>query len=228
MAMLSNQRTRSITLKMMPLLWLFLSIHAYSQPFDELIEHCAPRVHPTTLKALIRTESNGHFYAIADAGPAHLPWRIRKNQVRSFFPSTLEKAEKLAEQLIEEGHIIAVGLTQISSRNLKQFGFTLKQALDPCLNLHLGEKVLANFYANALKKYKSPDQALLAAISAYNTGNFRDGFDNGYVGTFIAHATAPKGAGSIQRLAKTTLVTAKKRNNKRLFEAKLASIEADF
>jgi type IV secretion system protein VirB1 len=213
------------------LLWFLLST-CQATELGLLMENCAPRVHPTTLKALIRTESKGSLYAIADAGPAHLPWRIRKHQVRSFFPKTLEKAEKLADELIGKGHIVAVGLTQISSRNLEKFGFTLKQALDPCVNLYLSEKILANFYKRALKQYKSQDQALLAAISAYNTGNFYDGFSNGYVMSFIAHASEMVGQKKRSLAQFSSSINKPKisrgHKNEKLFEAKLASIEADF
>jgi type IV secretion system protein VirB1 len=152
----------------------------------ELMSRCAPTVHPTTLSAIIRTESGGNKYALADAGPGHLPWRIRKNMVRSFYPQTLQDAAGIARGLIDKGHIVAIGLTQLSSRNLKRLGLTVEEVLEPCTNLRSGGQILTEFYMNALKKYQEPNQALLAAISAYNTGNFQNGFSNGYVKTVLS------------------------------------------
>jgi type IV secretion system protein VirB1 len=151
-----------------------------------LMSRCAPTIHPTTLSAIIRTESGGNKYALADAGPRHLPWRIRKNMVRSFYPKTPQDAASIAKNLINKGHIVAIGLTQLSSRNLKKLGLTVEEVLDPCTNLRSGGQILTEFYTHALKKYSEPNQALLAAISAYNTGNFQNGFSNGYVKTVLS------------------------------------------
>ncbi|RWA57417.1 hypothetical protein AU476_40845 [Cupriavidus sp. UYMSc13B] len=101
--------------------------------------------------------------------------------LRSFNPSTLEEATIIARGLIQQGHWVGLGLTQLASRHLPKLGLSIEQALDPCTNLREGGRVLVNFYIDAMKKYQNPQDALYAAISAYNTGNFGAGFSNGYV-----------------------------------------------
>lgn len=220
---------------------LFLTLEtASASELVEMMPRCAPDVHPTTLSALIRTESGGNKYALADAGPGHLPWRIRKNMVRSFYPGTQEEAANIANDLISKGHIVAIGLTQVSSRNLKRLGLTVNQVLDPCTNLRSGGQILTEFYEGALKKYRSSEQALLAAISAYNTGNFQNGFTNGYVNTVItaSRQKVPElksGSGrrsaGIQYAAESgnsvAIASVPKSRQSLLLEAKLASIEVE-
>lgn len=218
---------------------LFLMLEtASANELVEMMPRCAPEVHPTTLSALIRTESGGNKYALADAGPGHLPWRIRKNMVRSFYPATQDEAANIANALISKGHIVAIGLTQVSSRNLKRLGLTVEKVLDPCTNLRSGGQILTEFYEGALKKYGNSEQALLAAISAYNTGNFQDGFTNGYVKTVITASgqkvpelkSGGRRESQIQYAVGNNNVTVTeipKSRQSLLLEAKLASIEVE-
>ncbi|MFC6523146.1 lytic transglycosylase domain-containing protein [Undibacterium arcticum] len=154
---------------------------ALADDMDALMQRCAPQVHPKTLSAIVHTESRGRAFVISDDGPMGLPWAERKLMLRSYDPSTKDEAANLVESLTAQGHMVGIGLTQLSSRHLKRFGISVQTALEPCDNLRMGAQVLTEFYAEALKKYKNPEQALLAAISAYNTGNFENGFGNGYV-----------------------------------------------
>jgi len=148
---------------------------------DTLIVACAPQVHPVTMSKLIRVESSGNLYAVSDDGPANLPWSERKRMLRSFNPATKDEAVRIADHLRDAGHLFGLGPSQVSSRNLKPFGVTVEDALDLCTNLRIGSQILTAFYLKALKQYPDPNQAVLAAISAYNTGNYVDGFYNGYV-----------------------------------------------
>src|SRR5699024_1664981 len=59
---------------------------------------------------------------------------------------------------------------------------------DPCTNLKAAQTVLSECYGRALKRYSDPQQAVRAALSCYNTGNFDRGFSNGYVGKVLAEA----------------------------------------
>ncbi len=49
-----------------------------------------------------------------------------------------------------------------------------------------GAALFRDFYARAVKRYGYGQRALLAAVSAYNTGNFQAGFKNGYVARVVA------------------------------------------
>lgn len=155
-----------------------------------LVQQCAPGVGPVTMQAIIKTESAGHVFALADAGPAHLPWSQRKSMVRSFYPATVDDAEKTVNALVAKGHIVAIGLTQVNVKNLPSLGYTVRQVLDPCTNIAAGAKILSNFYASALKRLGTGDkqQALLAAISAYWSGDFQRGFTGGYVQQVVKNA----------------------------------------
>jgi type IV secretion system protein VirB1 len=149
---------------------------------EALLQACAPTVHPATMARIVYVESRGRPFAIADGGPTGLPWSIRQHLVKSHFPETKAEAEALANRLIDAGHVIGVGLAQVSSRNLASRGLTVADALEPCLNLRAGGEILTEFYAAALARHPGdPQRALIAAISAYNTGDFIAGVLNGYV-----------------------------------------------
>ncbi|CCD29351.1 Putative Lytic transglycosylase-like, catalytic precursor [Candidatus Glomeribacter gigasporarum BEG34] len=168
---------------------LFLTLEiARAENLSHLMLQCAPSVHPITLGALIRTESGGYPYALSDDGPQHLPWQARKNLLRSFYPKTLKEATDIAKMLIHNGHFVGIGLTQVNSQHLSRLGLTVEQLLDPCTNLRAGVWILTHFYIKALRQYKNPQSALLAAISAFNTGDFKSGFANGYVQKVMINA----------------------------------------
>ncbi|KVV07305.1 hypothetical protein WK77_16060 [Burkholderia ubonensis] len=147
---------------------------------------CAPLVHPITMSKIVKVESKWRQYALADAGPKGLPWKgVREKMVRSYFPATADEAEQIATRLIAANHIVAIGLSQVSSENLRRFGLSVRQVLDPCTNLRTGSTILTEFYLKARKTIPDSNRAILAAISAYNTGNFTSGFSNGYVKSVV-------------------------------------------
>ena len=73
---------------------------------------------------------------------------------------------------------------QVNSRNLQALGIAVFQAFDPCTNIRAGATILSADYADA-SRLRGPGQAALqAALSAYNTGDFYRGFENGYVARY--------------------------------------------
>jgi type IV secretion system protein VirB1 len=203
----------------------------------QLISRCAPKVDADTMGALVRTESSGHVFVLSDSGPRSLPWRERKHLVRSFYPGSAQEAATIASELINQGHLVDIGLTQINSQNLAGLGVSVEQLFDPCTNIATGAKLLRALYDRALRsgRFRSADQALGAAVSAYNTGNFSDGFANGYVAKVLANMTsgAPRlwatraptrgqqaGSASSQRVTKTRGVDA-------ALKARTASMEVE-
>jgi type IV secretion system protein VirB1 len=166
--------------------------HAADSDMASLMSRCAPKVHIETLGAIVRTESSGHTFVLSDDGPRDLPWEKRKNMVRSLYPSTAAEASALARSLIDSGHLVGIGLTQVSSQHLARFGVSVEQLLDPCTNLAVGGRILSDLFGKAKASPKYPDEqlALGAAISAFNTGNFEDGFANGYVRKVLINAGA--------------------------------------
>ncbi|MFX1767985.1 lytic transglycosylase domain-containing protein [Paraburkholderia sp. A1RI-2L] len=153
-----------------------------------LLAQCAPNVHWSTMSAIVKVESSGKAYALADAGPLDVPYSVRKNMVHSYFPASLDEAAQLARNLIADGHTVSLGLAQVNDRNLDRYGLTIEQVLDPCTNLATGAKILTGFYQKAARQYGEGQHALEAAISAYNSGSFERGVSNGYVGQVYAAA----------------------------------------
>lgn len=212
---------------------LFSSASVRAEDLTELMLKCAPNVHPITLRAIVKTESSGRMYVLLDNGPKDLPFSVRKTMLRTIYPDNAQEAASIANNLIAQGHLVDIGLTQINSRNLPGLGLTVEQALDPCVNLHAGGVILTNFYTNASKQYKDQQSALLAAISAYNTGDFERGFTNGYVNTVVKNAGAsvpelltagPRSAGT-GRVAK---IGVRRGQASGLLEAKFSELEVDF
>jgi len=140
---------------------------------------CAPNIHPVTLDALIRHESGARQYAIGVN---------RKGKALPQQPHNLEAASQAAEKLIAEGIDFDAGLGQINVRNWDWLGLTSTTVFDPCRNLAAAQTVLSDCYARALNSHRDQQQALRAALSCYNTGNFHRGLANGYVGKVLAQA----------------------------------------
>jgi len=137
---------------------------------DTLFHSCTPNIGVTTMAAIVKTESGGN------------PWSIGDNTITlRAKPRSKEEAITKANELIAQGHNIDLGLAQINSNNLKWLGLTVEQVFDPCTNLKAGAKILADAYQRAVTTHGPGQSALLAALSAYNTGSLTKGFSNGYV-----------------------------------------------
>lgn len=158
---------------------------------DELLKRCAPNVHPETMRAVLSTESRGNVLAVADAGPVALPWSQRKSMVRSHYPATTGEAVALVQDLLARGHTVSLGLAQINDRNLARLGLTVQDVFEPCVNVAAGASILSAFYASAVKEYGSGPRALRAALSAYNSGSFVRGEQDGYVDLVFQQAGKP-------------------------------------
>lgn len=142
-----------------------------------LVAACAPFVASPTMIAIIGHESAGN------------PWALGVNgQQRFVKPVDYPSAVAEAKRLIAQGASIDMGLMQINSRTMVTLGLTVEQVYEPCANVYAGGVVLTRNYVNASKKFGDPQAALLAALSAYNTGNFQSGFKNGYVDRILKQA----------------------------------------
>ncbi len=144
-------------------------------PSFEQMQQCAPNVAPETIAAIIQVESGGNQFALGVNGPV-------RNRPR---PQTVQEAASLARFFIRKGYSVDLGLMQINSRNLPGLGYTIEQILDPCNNLQAGSRILSRGYSGAVKRYGEGQEALRAALSAYNTGNYQRGFRNGYVAKYF-------------------------------------------
>ena len=156
-----------------------------------MLTRCAPSVHPETMAAVVSAESSGHKYAIADAGPRHLPWSQRKSMVRSFYFGSVGDAVGKANSLIAAGHTVSLGPAQINDRNLARLGLTVESVFDPCTNIAAGGRILTEFYERAAKEFGPGPRALRAALSAYNSGDWLRGERDGYVDRVARHVGRP-------------------------------------
>ncbi len=135
---------------------------------------CGSSVDPSTLQAIMRVESGGRPFAInVNAAPAKPPPA-----------ATATEAAAEAQAWIARGYSVDLGLMQVNSRNLPSLGFTVAEMFDPCANIQAGASILTADYLAASSGRPNPQDALKAALSAYNTGSFERGFYNGYVAKY--------------------------------------------
>ncbi|RKE23895.1 type IV secretion system protein VirB1 [Paraburkholderia sp. BL23I1N1] len=140
--------------------------------FNALAQQCAPDVHPTTLQAVVRTESGFNPYAIGVVG-GHLARQ----------PRDRAEAVATAKALDTQGINFSMGLGQVNRKNLARYGLTYDTVFDLCANLRAGADILRSCYTRASATMGAGDQALRAAISCYYSGNFTRGFAVDFNGT---------------------------------------------
>jgi type IV secretion system protein VirB1 len=133
---------------------------------SDLVRRCAPSVSPNTMLAIMRTES--HFDTLAMHVNADL--KLRRA------PKTPAGAIGWSRWLIDRGYSVDMGLMQINSRNLARLQMSVADAFEPCQNIHGSSLILVEQYRRAAQVHATSKDALLAAISAYNTGTFVQGF----------------------------------------------------
>jgi type IV secretion system protein VirB1 len=159
----------------------------------EALLACAINVSPVTLKAIVDVESAGN------------PLALNVNRISGPQPQAASVAEAVsdAESYIAQGYSVDIGLMQVNSRNLAALGFTIQQMLDPCTNVQGGARILTAYYAQAVSMFGEGQDALRAALSAYNTGSFYRGFKNGYVARYYGRSGVPAFAGDIRQAIAT-------------------------
>ena len=122
---------------------------------------CGPWVAPATTLSVIQVESGGQVYAVHD-----------NTGKRSFTPATLQEAEALAGTLIHARHRVDLGLMQISYEAwLKPAQVRLDQAFDACTNIALGTTLLSAAFARESLTSRTQPEALMRALSVYNSGD---------------------------------------------------------
>lgn len=129
----------------------------------QLIATCAPLIHPDTAFAVMSEESKFNRFAIG----------VVDGYIKQ--PNDLQTALQAVKELEKEGKNYSVGLMQINQSNFARYGVSVKQMFDPCSNLRVAEKILADCY----EKGKSVNNAL----SCYYSGNFTRGYKKNFRGT---------------------------------------------
>ncbi len=144
-------------------------------PSIDMLQQYAHSVAPETIAAIVQVESGGNKYALGVNGPV-------KGRIR---PTSVKEAAAEARYWISKGYSVDLGLMQINSRNLRGLAITIEEAFDPVVNIQAGAKILLRGYRGATQRYGPGQNALKAALSAYNTGNYEKGFKNGYVAKYF-------------------------------------------
>ena len=151
----------------------------------DLLPACAPTVHPYTMTEVVRVEHGSPLALHVNGLPADKQPHAR----------TKDEAVALASDWIARGYSVDLGLTQTNNRNLPDLHLTLEQVLGDddtsmCANLRAGSTILTQAYGRAMGRYGEGQEALKAALSAYNTGNFATGFTNGYIARYYGPVPA--------------------------------------
>jgi len=143
----------------------------------EVLLACAPQVAPETVERIIQVESGGNPLALNVNGT-----KLHRQ------PQDAADAVVLARHYLDHGYSVDLGLMQVNSDNLVSLGYTVEDMFETCKNLDAGARILTAHYNRARAEHDDEQHALRAALSAYNTGSFSRGFDNGYVARYF---TAP-------------------------------------
>lgn len=147
----------------------------------ELVQRCAPQVHPTTMLALIRHESRGDPYAIGVNGSSR----------HELHPKDANTAIHIADGLLRTGRSMDLGLGQINAANLQRLHLTTATVFDPCRNVAAAAQLLTEAYVRLRPQAVSDQAALDAALFTYNTGSPSAGVVNGYVAAVRQRYTVP-------------------------------------
>jgi type IV secretion system protein VirB1 len=147
--------------------------------FASLAQQCAPNVNPTTLQALVKTESGFNPYAIGVVG-GHLERQ----------PRSAAEAIATVKALDARGVNFSMGLGQVNKVNLPSSGLNYETVFDACANLQAGGNILADCYRRAAAKKGQGTDAVYAAFSCYYSGNFTRGFQRDFRGTSYVQRVA--------------------------------------
>ncbi|MGW9761122.1 MULTISPECIES: lytic transglycosylase domain-containing protein [Burkholderia] len=130
-----------------------------------LVQQCAPSVHPTTMQAVVHTESALNPYAIGVVG-GHL---VRQ-------PRTREEAVSTVAALEAGGWNYSAGLAQVNRAHFARYKLLNGGVFDPCANLRAGSEILTDCYTRAALRAGPGQVALRRALSCYYSGNEQRGF----------------------------------------------------
>ncbi|MGA4289673.1 lytic transglycosylase domain-containing protein [Ralstonia nicotianae] len=146
--------------------------------FNTLALQCAPGVHPTTLQAVVRTESGFNPYAIGVVGG-----QLARQ------PKSRAEAVATAKALDARGLNFSMGLGQVNKAHLARFSLNFESVFDACANLRAGAHILQECFQRAVARLGA-EKALHAAISCYYSGNFNRGFQVERSGTSYVQRVA--------------------------------------
>lgn len=153
-----------------------------------LIRQCAPHVAEQTLRPLIHVESARRPHAIGYKVVASNGEVYRLTAQ----PKNLAEAQKWATWMLANGYRFDAGIAQVNTVNFQSTGLTPETMFDACSSIRAGAQVLTDCYRRAKARFGHEQSALRAALSCYQSGNFRTGFATGYVQKVLAAAGMPE------------------------------------
>jgi type IV secretion system protein VirB1 len=176
-----------------PLLILALCLCARANAQDAdivaLRSRCIPEASLTTLRAIVRVESNGNPNAMQIDFPTALlrQWHLPAGTLRlERQPSKRRQALDWLAYFQRYTVFVDLGLMQVSTAEAQRLGLSPESLLEPCTNLRVGWQILEEDYRREIKTYGAGQEALRHAISRYNTGDSQRGIDNGYLSRVLA------------------------------------------
>lgn len=144
-----------------------------------LIDECKNINVPTQIvRAIVKEESSSNILSV---NVNH-----EGKSLVSYKPKTKDEAIQLANSWINKGYAVDLGLMQLNSENFDKFNIKTNEALNPCTNIKVASTIYYNFFKKLNTKipYKKRVQM---ALSGYNTGDYKKGFNNGYVAKYDKH-----------------------------------------
>jgi len=102
------------------------------------------------------------------------------------------------DKKIAEGFSVDVGYMQVNSANFATYDLDTVSAFDACTNIAVGSEIFMKAYRPAVAFYGKTEKAKQSALSAYNTGTFHRGFNNGYVARYDQTADKTKTAADVK------------------------------
>jgi type IV secretion system protein VirB1 len=141
--------------------------------------------------AVATTESALYPYAISINRPIQIAQAIglANTQIQlAQQPRSRHEAIQWMRWLLGHGVTVSVGLLQVNTENAGLFHLRPEQLFEPCTNIAAGSALLAQAYAARTRIASNDPNALLYALSVYNSGTYDLGFQNGYVAEVLKNA----------------------------------------
>jgi type IV secretion system protein VirB1 len=137
------------------------------------IQQCSVGVHPETVTAIVRHESGGNPLALNIDGA-------------TVIPADYADAVRIQAAALAAGKSTDTGLMQINSRWLKKLAIAPSRLFEPCANVQIGTQILRQYYSLTWSQSGNIRDALIGALSMYNTGSATAGY--GYVQKVVLQA----------------------------------------
>jgi type IV secretion system protein VirB1 len=154
----------------------------------EMVPHCAPKIHPDTIEAIIRQESAFYPYALSINYPK--TEATRQGHANGLYqlarqPRSRHEAITWTRWFLQNGHSVSIGLMQVNTEQASRLGIKdLASLFDPCVNLAAGAVLLQESFRGQPANLSG----LSHAFAVYNSGSPIMGTENGYAAGVIAKA----------------------------------------